>query len=96
MIPTIFIITITHQDTYVGICTSTAKQFLEIRRQVVAAVVLLNLGRPIMLSCADEHLLSISRNDTVHGALAVNLQPLGHRRRLGALACWRRACRDRR
>lgn len=45
--------------THVTVDTSPAEQLLEVGGEVVAAVVLLDPRRPVVLACADEHLLAV-------------------------------------
>lgn len=61
-------------------------QLLDIRRQIVPRILIFNLGRPVILARADQHLLRIRRHSPVQRFRVIDWEALRHsgRRSAGA------------
>ena len=81
--------------TYIVVVTTAPEELLQIGGQVIPAVILLDLGRPVVLAGTNENMLGIAGNEAVQGRLVINLEALGELGCGRAGAGRRRACRCR-
>jgi len=76
---------------YIAVFSLGPDQLPQVGGQVVAAVVLLDARRPVVLAGADQHVLRVVGDEAVEGGFAVDFKPLREFGRRGTGACRRRA-----
>ena len=81
----------TGRGTHIAKLPPRPDQLAQVGGQVVAAVVLLDARRPVVLARADEHVLRVAGDGAVERGGVVDLEAVGELGGWGAGTCRRRA-----
>lgn len=84
---------VNRSGAYIAKLAAAADELAQIRGEVIAAVVLLDAARPVILASADQDVLCVVGDEPIEGRFTIDFEARGHLGRRRAWTCWRRAGR---